>query len=198
MPEKIFVDSKNIKLYPTAYRGANADSKVFNPEARLFTEENAGRAFTALSTYKNGSFVIDKEVDISDSTKITRLRFAIHGYCFDLTNNPDAGSPYLSTTKYTVAVIQLQERNPIGSDTSNTKYPVYSLVNQSTPSSQYLDDLVTSPDYAFKGLALEYYDYEALVLALTDNTPAGNYYLCITKPDNGHAVIYEKSLIKYS
>ena len=99
-----FVNSNYVKVYPTAYRNQAyswvnnapvpiADSTSFNPESRLFTEENITRPYVALCDYENsvndikhdkGSFVITPTYSAGNP-----FEFIIHGYYFNLKNqNP--------------------------------------------------------------------------------------------------------------
>ena len=81
--ELVFIPSTKIQLYPTANRGKYKASgqevdkdSIFNPESRLFTEENNTRVFDKLADYDEGSFVITK-----DPTSET-FEFVLNGYYF--------------------------------------------------------------------------------------------------------------------
>lgn len=81
------LESVKIKLYPTAFRGKTSDgsdTKVFDPQSRLFTEENITRNYTALCSYNRsdinkykGSFVISESV-------ANNFEFVISGYYFKI------------------------------------------------------------------------------------------------------------------
>lgn len=88
--------SKEIRLYPTAYRGRiniapsgqEPEYKVFNPESRLNTEENTTRPYIVLCDYANssdalrhdkGSFVITETYNENNP-----FEFILHGYYFKI------------------------------------------------------------------------------------------------------------------
>ena len=88
--------SKEIRLYPTAYRGRiniapsgqEPVYKVFNPESRLNTEENTTRPYIVLCDYANssdalrhdkGSFVITETYNENNP-----FEFILHGYYFKI------------------------------------------------------------------------------------------------------------------
>ena len=79
-----FIKSKDIKVYPSAYRGSIND-KIFNPESRLNIEENLVRYYTQMSTNtsgnkQKGSFVVDYNADAQT------IEFVVKGYYFKIFN----------------------------------------------------------------------------------------------------------------
>lgn len=75
------ISSTKIKVYPSGYRGKNANNEIYNPEARLFNEENLTRSVVNLADYNEGSFVISK------SKTETPFKFVINGYYFESTDD---------------------------------------------------------------------------------------------------------------
>lgn len=79
--QKYYVDSKDIRVFPCAYRGYydtdGSNTKVFDPEARSTTESNFADTFSKLSLKKT-SYI----VDWSSNT----LKCVIDGYYFEIKN----------------------------------------------------------------------------------------------------------------
>lgn len=131
---QIAVKSKDIKVYPSAYRGkititteSGSADYVYNPESRLFTEENNIRPFVILATKKNGSFVIKYDATAQ------KLIFSLHGYFFKI-ENFDITSVVDSSDNYCYARIQIAKKGPSQEDPArpNTDYEAFSLVQVDT------------------------------------------------------------------
>jgi len=83
-----FIRSKNVKIFPCAYRGyysAANGSKVFDPEARGFTEYNYSNIYSKPSISKE-SFVISWETfgKLDTDNYHTLLKCVIGGYYFEI------------------------------------------------------------------------------------------------------------------
>jgi len=90
-----YAKSIDVKVYPTAWRGANASSeKTFNPEASLNTEENISNLSNRLAklTAAASATRLDSYVVSFNSTADTAI-FVIHGYIFELANVSSLGKP---------------------------------------------------------------------------------------------------------
>lgn len=129
-----FLSSIAVQVYPCAYRGTNAEGKLYNPEAQLNTEFN-------LTNTKNingrKSWVISWE----ETSK--KLKCVIGGYYFDLDlSTPLGTSGILKDSTDIYAYIKVL---PMGTvDSANTQYPAYTLSDVSetgaTTTGKILDD----------------------------------------------------------
>jgi len=86
-----FVRSPNVKIFPCAYRGyytqdagGNITTKVFDPEARGYTEYNYTNMYSKVQRNKQ-SYVIDWKVTTGDDgTGPSLLKCVIGGYYFEI------------------------------------------------------------------------------------------------------------------
>lgn len=160
-----YAKSTNVVMYPSAYRGKDSNLKVFDPEARMFTEENIGRVYKNIASYKSGNYLIsgtflisDGLSTISDFTDDKIIEFVISGYYFKVTwdssLNPASGSPLF-------AYIKIEGNNTQDADNTNFKNrKLVDLEGQQTD----LDVLPSgSSEYVFRGLGF------------TDTDPGANY-----------------------
>ena len=137
-----YLNSKNIKVYPTAYRGV-IDKKVFNPESRLNTEFNITNYFVNLLTIgendNTGSFVVSYNDNI--------LKFVIHGYFFEISvpNEFKTGECY--------GIIRVKALNT-SADGDNTQYKSFTLSNVED-NNAILDKEITTGNYEFRALKLD-------------------------------------------
>lgn len=137
-----YLNSKNIKVYPTAYRGV-IDKKVFNPESRLNTEFNITNYFVNLLTIgendDTGSFVVSYRDSI--------LKFVIHGYFFEINvpNEFKTGECY--------GIIRVKALNT-SADGDNTQYKSFTLSNVED-NNAILDKEITTGTYEFRALKLD-------------------------------------------
>lgn len=182
MPDNatITILSKNINIYPSAYRGVASSTvtagstitHVYDPEARLNTETNLTRPYVSLADNNLGSFMITETYDDSKY-----LEFVIHGHYFKLSNlsefNFDSNSTYY-------AHIKLKDLGD-ASDVQNIKYPATSLVTFAN------DNIQLDADDKFLGLVID-----TTAPSLTD---AGNNIYSLKILKNGQ--IPTESLIKY-
>lgn len=76
---KNYIESKNVKMFPTAFRGTGAENKVFDPEARLNTEHN----LTTLLRYPaiTPGYVIEWTG--------SKISFVLNGYYFEVNDLTD-------------------------------------------------------------------------------------------------------------
>ena len=72
-----FFKSKNVKVFPCAYRGQYGEGKVFDPEARGFTEYNYSHLY---SRNEKSSYIIAWEKDANNSYT---LKCLLGGYYFE-------------------------------------------------------------------------------------------------------------------
>jgi len=103
-----YVKSKNIKVYPSGYRGDVSDGTTnisYNPESKLNTEANAIKSISKLIRYSNdsynkgqGDFVISEDYDWSsvyakkddNPRPFVPFEFFIKGYYFKILDSYDA------------------------------------------------------------------------------------------------------------
>lgn len=104
-----YVKSKNIKMYPSGYRGLlnNGIKKSYNPESKLNVESNAIRSLKTLLTYGKGDFVItenyswNEAADHSSTYNYFNFEFICGGYYFKIIDSYDAFKDLLSQTGVT-------------------------------------------------------------------------------------------------
>ena len=93
-----YAKSLDIRVYPTAWRGANASTeKTFNPEASLNTEENLSNLSNRLAKVTDATR-LDSYVVSYDSTS-SKMVFVIHGYIFELGNVSNLSAPLWAKIK---------------------------------------------------------------------------------------------------
>ena len=160
--------SKNVKIFPCAYRGyynkddnGDTESFVFDPEARSTTEANFTNTFHKISTTKI-SYVLDWTPDGTPEGTGT-LKCVIDGYYFEISNysiddffdktNPDNIRPYYLCIKTEeVGLGSTVERNTKEIDIERTTNIITSF--ESATADTYLDLATQSGVYYFSGLML--------------------------------------------
>lgn len=152
----LYLNSKNIKLFPSAYRGKNG-TKLFNPESRLFSEKNVtgiNNGITDTNSYVVGTSSND---DIALAGSV--LYFVLAGYRFEVTITSDLLTSFATDSNTNVyAYIALKKKNST-EDTDNITFDGLSIVDWDItgyPSGEPLDLLndEATPYYNFKGLLL--------------------------------------------
>ena len=114
-----YVKSKNIKMYPSGYRGLlknNAVSYSYNPESKLNVESNAIRSLKTLLTYGKGDFVITENYswnevkgnswdsdqgEDKEEYNYFNFEFICGGYYFKIIDSYDAFKALLSQPNIT-------------------------------------------------------------------------------------------------
>ena len=147
MANENYIKSSDIRIYPSGFRGVNADGKVFDPEAYLNTEANLTGFIRKLSsTLANGdgSFVI-KYSPQGTGASIKEIEIVVFGYWFDfdLMKIPafDEGSDLYACIKLTSSNI------PATGDV-----PEYSVDNLSPYETTGNIDQLIGDDYRFLGM----------------------------------------------
>lgn len=152
----LYLNSKNIKLFPSAYRGKNG-TKLFNPESRLFSEKNVtgiNNGITDTNSYVVGTSSND---DIALAGSV--LYFVLAGYRFEVTITSDLLTSFATDSNTNVyAYIALKKKNST-EDTDNITFDGLSIVDWDItgyPTGEPLDLLndEATPYYNFKGLLL--------------------------------------------
>lgn len=152
------LNSVNVRLYPSAFRGNN-----FNPEAKLNTEENITSLVSRLSS--RDGFVLSNTW-VSSTGGIANSNafiFSLHGYIFEIANLASTLDSFpTSTTIY--AHIRVGSMNSGNPDTGNTGYSAVVLTGidggtSTDPSTnQYAPgdilDIPQEETYTFIGLEL--------------------------------------------
>ena len=112
-----FVKSKNIKVYPTAYRGQKDEDEnknKYNPESAFATEHNISKIYSILGY---DSFVISKDYDVNNALtaynnegNYTNFEFVLGGYYFKIINGAQV---FTSNTTAYYAHIKLNNKGTI-------------------------------------------------------------------------------------
>lgn len=152
------LNSVNIRLYPSAFRGNN-----FNPEAKLNTEENITSLVSRLSS--RDGFVLSNTW-VSSTGGIANSNtfiFSLHGYIFEISNLANTLDSF-STSTSIYAHIRVGSMNSGNPDTGNTGYSAVVLTgidggtstdpgtNQYAPGD--VLDITQGETYTFIGLEL--------------------------------------------
>lgn len=197
------INSTKINIYPSAYRGKDGETdsaKVFDPESRLYTEQNIIRPILLEKNYvfsasgegtspvsPRGSYVISSTVDDSG------FEFVIYGYYFKIKNIVTDILDQIESSNGTnfYACIELKDKNTNLTDTNaNTAFAGTSLSPLDSNNQDTLDIKVDS-SYEFKGLDI------SLVAGVEDLTAVGKHYLLIaTKTGNSSYTVPVTSRIK--
>ena len=171
--------SKNIKVYPTAYRDKikiNNQEYLYDPESKFSTESNIIKPYQILSNHiKEGYASHPGSFVISDTLYNEEFEFVINGYWFKI-KNEDIFNNFTSGKCY--AYIVLMNR---GNDSNNTTYinnnidfPAQSLYDIET------ELLTLDNEGMFKGLVLDSRDKDEFLndskYNILKNNP--NYELC--------------------
>lgn len=152
------LNSVNVRLYPSAFRGNN-----FNPEAKLNTEENITSLVSRLSS--RDGFVLSNTW-VSSTGGIANSNafiFSLHGYIFEIANLASTLDSF-STRTSIYAHIRVGSMNSGNPDTGNTGYSAVVLTGidggtSTDPSTnQYAPgdilDIPQEETYTFIGLEL--------------------------------------------
>ena len=171
--------SKNIKVYPTAYRDKikiNNQEYLYNPESKFSTESNIIKPYQILSNHvKEGYASHPGSFIISDTLYNEEFEFVINGYWFKI-KNEDIFNNFTSGKCY--AYIVLMNR---GNDSNNTTYinnnidfPAQSLYDIET------ELLTLDNEGMFKGLVLDSRDKDEFLKDSKYNILKDNnkYELC--------------------
>ena len=191
------IKSKNVRIYPSAYRGkidihpqGDHEMKLCNPEARLTTEGNIVRPFKVLADFTDtinaetyihntsGSFVISDE-------KVSPFEFVIDGYYFRLEWDLAADNPFPDDSKKYYGKIKVLEPEL---DSENVEFQPQKLVDVTTDQAYTDNTQLDNAEGNFLGLE---------ILELTTPTSADfdedfKYLLLV---DNG--VIPDASKLKF-
>ena len=172
------IKSRNIKVYPTAWRGKTGND-IFNPESRLFTEENATRPLIKLADYDKGTFLITTDKDSQ------LLEFVINGYFFEIKNTSlnDIAEDFSGDNIY--AFITWGEN---ADDVNNVKFRARTLKAAEDGASTNLDDEINGN---FIGVA---FTDDLSDLPSQNNSKA----LCLLEKQEGVYQIPAASLLKYT
>lgn len=169
----MYINSKKVRLYPSAYRGKvtiEGVEKLYNPESRMPTEFNTTEQILA-STSKESFMLLPTYGDtISEGTEQV-FKFAIHGYIFRLKITPSSiARPVVpagaeETTQMLWAAIKIADKGVAESvDVDNFDYACKSLVSFESNTS--LDDSAQ-----FTGLKLEWSENEPTIAGANAKLP---------------------------
>lgn len=153
------LDSVNVRLYPSAFRGNN-----FNPEAKLNTEENITSLVSRLSS-RDGFVLSNTWVSSTGGVANSNtFIFSLHGYIFEISNLANTLKDSFSTRTTIYAHIRVGSMNSGNPDTGNTGYSAVVLTgidegastdpgtNQYSPGD--VLDIPQDESYTFIGLEL--------------------------------------------
>ena len=175
-----YIDSKKIKVYPTAYRGDNGAStpKMYNPESRLFTEQNIGRPYINLANYAKGDTKLEGSFVISKNKTDNPFKFVICGYYFEIVND-----------------------GTIFTDTNSAYYAQVKIAHQGTDDSENVSlytNYLTSLDSSYTTLdnGDKFYGLDIIKGMPNDWNPAGDVKLLLLVDVGG--IIPDTSLVKYA
>lgn len=154
-----YIRSEDVKVFPCAYRGYisngvdNGTNKVFDPEARAFTEFNYSNIFSKPSENKK-SFIISWDTIATntsgqETTSIQVLKCVIGGYYFEIKNISPADFEDLENDEDKVLGIKLKEI-PLG---TQPPYSTYVLDTFLSTTVNYLDTTFNQ-NYYFTGLVI--------------------------------------------
>ena len=152
------LNSVNVRLYPSAFRGNN-----FNPEAKLNTEENITSLVSRLSS-RDGFVLSNTWVSYTGGiANSNTFIFSLHGYIFEISNLASTLDSF-STNTSIYAHIRVGSMNSGNPDTGNTGYSAVVLTgidegaSTDPGSNQYAPgdvlDIVQGESYTFIGLEL--------------------------------------------
>lgn len=193
------INSTKIRVYPTAYRGTKGDAgaqaqtsgKIYDPQARLFTEENIKRPYIALSDFTKDERHLKGSFVISDTVAFP-FEFVLCGYYFTLLNNsgdldtlfpiPTGSDP----VRY-YAKIKLNTKNEDDPGNIKLKSEVLSSINRDNQTLDYTSSDETPVDI-FDGLEIT-----------SSNSIAGFKYLWIvTSYPDGKRKVPSESKLKFT
>ena len=160
-----FLESKNVKIYPTARRGKYTDNSsatyIYDPEARLETEYNKVHHFS--KTVAKNSYIIAWD---NFGTANSKLRCVIDGYYFEITG--EVNYKYLGIQTKDISLVSN------GKDTRSTKLIIATIRNEGGQNIATVNDALDTTDGNFLGLvgsdnASDLTGYEILQLFIDDN-----------------------------
>lgn len=203
-----YVKSKNIKIYPSAFRGSvNLDNKtyVYDPESRLSTEENNIRHYRLLGDFESldanvlkskGSFVI---TNITTYPKTSfSFDFVLNGYYFHIKDATQVFKKPASGINHYFAKIKLiNKASTEASDTNNVDYDSKTLGDCESDSSNNLDRVLSNTsESSFVGLQI----VNTLSTAIPDGVASDrdNWLELVTISADGKCSIPQAVRIKFS
>ena len=147
--------SKNLKVYPSAYRGQDNGNHIFNPESRLFTELNTTNINRAILDFKkenfrNGSFVITHQKDYEENDII---EFILGGYYFKI---KDTKSIFTSeeTSYYAHIVVKYTNTDDENLSLTDSALVPIEVSNDQTSNVIKLDSKSVNSQFVFDGLVI--------------------------------------------
>lgn len=152
-----YIKSKDIKVYPTAWRGKAVNDLIFNPESTLPVEDNSTNLHKYLTTYDSGNYVITDTFKVADISYFTEFKFVLGGYVFTINNISD----YFTGKSNVFAVIKVIPKGLNGGEDVNN----VSVVGNTLSNMDSNDDILDSSTYDFQGLSIQ-----DGVLSEADNT----------------------------
>ena len=165
------VYSKNIMVYPCAFRGKHesedktlTNEYVFDPSARMFTEKNNKGIYENLITYNKskddgstikpiGSKIISKDWSLTNSNSEQPFKFILYGYQFTIYNPKEIFSDS-SKDYYAHIVVEETKQNENKEVSSTRLLPITSkneLINSLSLDSKDISD----NQYYFDGLIID-------------------------------------------
>ena len=149
-----FFQSKNIKVFPCAYRGyykeANGTEVLFNPEACTTSEFSFVNSYNKISVKKE-SYVVEW-IPATGSSNNGQLKVVLGGYYFEI-NNCTIDDFFNGSTPKT---LYIKVGTPIEGDSSLVLTSIDSLTENTESNVTYLDALLGTTDnidnYYFTGL----------------------------------------------
>ena len=149
-----FLESKNIKVYPSAYRGnKTADNKLYDPEARIPSEKNITQQINGLLSSSTKGFVVEpaysaEYTPVFSSDAPVVVKFCLYGYYFEVTIDKTLCENF---TDNIYAYLKVANKNTSYSSESNTEYAATSLIDVDTDGTT---SVALDSSNLFKGLGL--------------------------------------------
>lgn len=130
--------STDVHVFPCSYRSYNATtSKIYDPEARMMTEDNFRHSgYNSHTRNSNDTYILNY------NTADNILEVVLGGYYFKISN-------FSNYTDYKYLVIQIVDKGITNDNTAMTKV----LGNLYSGADQYLDETINNIDY-FCGLGM--------------------------------------------
>lgn len=151
---KEFLESKNIKVYPSAYRGNKTDdNKLYDPEARIPSEKNITQQINGLLSSSTKGFVVEpvystEYTPVFSSDAPVVVKFCLYGYYFEVTIDKTLCESF---TDNIYAYLKVANKNTSYSSESNTEYAATSLIDVDTDGTT---SVALDSSNLFKGLGL--------------------------------------------
>lgn len=149
-----FLESKNIKVYPSAYRGNKTDdNKLYDPEARIPSEKNITQQINGLLSTSTKGFVVEpvysaEYTPVFSSDAPVVVKFCLYGYYFEVTIDKTLCESF---TDNIYAYLKVANKNTSYSSESNTEYAATSLIDVDTDGTT---SVALDSNNSFKGLCL--------------------------------------------